>query len=300
MHAAADADVGDALLAHVEQQARVRGFAHVSTTAVPEDTPLFSLLQRNGYAPRPRDPPHVAALDGRSPSRWADGIRVRAYTDADARRVHDPARCRVRRLGPELRRRAVTTAGSPFMTTTTTSIPTLWFLVERDGELVACALHWRAHERRGWVKDIVVREDERGRGLGKALIQHGFHEYAARGVQRVGLKVDSTNPTGAPQLYERLGFVIDQRLVSGQKSYDDLDNRVAAALAEAPAARAESDARAARGCNREQRSRRSAPACWAEWTSTTLSGCMSNRFSPNGSASVSELLNDGAIVSRET
>jgi hypothetical protein len=30
-------------------------------------------------------------------------------------------------------------------------------------------------------------------------------------VERVGLKVDSTNPTGAPQLYERVGFAIDRR-----------------------------------------------------------------------------------------
>ena len=31
-------------------------------------------------------------------------------------------------------------------------------------------------------------------------------------MKQVGLKVDSTNPTGAPRLYERLGFVTDQRL----------------------------------------------------------------------------------------
>ena len=40
--------------------------------------------------------------------------------------------------------------------------------------------------------------------------QHGFREWAARAAQ-VGLKVDATNQTGAPQLYERLGFVIDRR-----------------------------------------------------------------------------------------
>jgi mycothiol synthase len=56
-----------------------------------------------------------------------------------------------------------------------------------------------------------VRESERGRGLGKALLHHGFAEYARRGVERVGLKVDAGNPTGAPQLYERVGFVIDRR-----------------------------------------------------------------------------------------
>jgi mycothiol synthase len=64
---------------------------------------------------------------------------------------------------------------------------------------------------RGWVKDIVVHERERGRGLGKALLHHAFRAYAARGAQTVGLKVDSTNPTGAPQLYERVGFDIDRR-----------------------------------------------------------------------------------------
>jgi ribosomal protein S18 acetylase RimI-like enzyme len=89
--------------------------------------------------------------------------------------------------------------------------PALWFLVERDGELVACALHWKEHQRRGWVKDIVVRERERGRGIAKALLHTGLRAYAERGAERVGLKVDSTNPTGAPQLYEKVGFVTDRR-----------------------------------------------------------------------------------------
>ena len=29
--------------------------------------------------------------------------------------------------------------------------------------------------------------------------------------ERVGLKMESTNPTGAAQLYERVGFVTDQQ-----------------------------------------------------------------------------------------
>jgi ribosomal protein S18 acetylase RimI-like enzyme len=99
-----------------------------------------------------------------------------------------------------------------YMTTSSDFDPALWFLVERDGALVACSLHWRETNGRGWVKDIVVREEERGLGIGKALLQHAFRVYAARGAKQVGLKVDSTNPTGAIQLYERLGFVTDQRL----------------------------------------------------------------------------------------
>ncbi len=56
-----------------------------------------------------------------------------------------------------------------------------------------------------------MRENERGRGLGKALLRHGFNAYRDRGAERVGLKVDADNPTGAPQLYERVGFVVDRR-----------------------------------------------------------------------------------------
>ncbi len=89
--------------------------------------------------------------------------------------------------------------------------PTLWFLVERDGELVGCALHWRERRSTGWVKDIVVAESERGHGIGKALLRHALHAYAGRGVERVGLKVDSGNPTGALKLYADVGFVTDRR-----------------------------------------------------------------------------------------
>lgn len=75
---------------------------------------------------------------------------------------------------------------------------------------MGAALHWREHQGSGWVKDVVVREQERGRGLGKALLLHGLRAYRDHGATRVGRKVDSTNPTGARQLYERLGWVTDR------------------------------------------------------------------------------------------
>jgi ribosomal protein S18 acetylase RimI-like enzyme len=96
--------------------------------------------------------------------------------------------------------------------------PSLWFLVERDGELVACALHWKEHNRRGWLKDIAVRESARGTGLGRSLVRHGLLAYSDRGVERVGLKVDEANPTGAAGLYAREGFVIDQHLEIWRKA----------------------------------------------------------------------------------
>jgi ribosomal protein S18 acetylase RimI-like enzyme len=211
-HAAADPEVGDALLAHAEQQARVRGFDHIAATAVPEDEPLYNAVRRNGYTLDREILRMWRMLDGDLPEpAWADGVAARTYADADGKRVH--ALLDEAYAGWDRDYISRSHEGwLSFMTGHGDFDPAMWFLVERDDELVACALHWKEHQGRGWVKDVVVRESERGRGLGKALLQHGFRAYAARGADRVGLKVDATNPTGAPQLYERLGFVTDQRL----------------------------------------------------------------------------------------
>jgi ribosomal protein S18 acetylase RimI-like enzyme len=217
VHAAKDPEVGDALIAYVEEQARARGFLHVGVVAAPADAPLYGAVQRNGYTLEREVLRMWRMLDGDLPEPvWPEGVTVREYTDADAERVQ--ALLDEQYAGWDQSYVARSHAGwLTFMTEHEAFDPAMWFLVERDGELVACALHWKEGQGRGWVKDLVVRESERGRGLAKALLHHGFRAYAERGADRVGLKVDSTNPTGAPQLYERLGFVTDQRLGIWQK-----------------------------------------------------------------------------------
>ena len=149
------------------------------------------------------------ALGGDLPvPRWPDDVAVRTYEARDAVAVKallDEAytswdEAYLPRAQAEWER---------WMTEHDEFDPELWFLVERDGELVACALHWRETDGSGWVKDLAVRASDRGRGLAKALLHQGFRAYAERGVKRVGLKVEARNPTGALQLYERLGFVVD-------------------------------------------------------------------------------------------
>jgi ribosomal protein S18 acetylase RimI-like enzyme len=211
VHAAVDPEVGDALLAHVEAKARARGFGHVAATAVPEDKPLYAALQRNGYT-LDREILRMWRMltDSLPAPAWPAGAVVRSYTDADGEPVH--ALLDEQYAGWDTSYVARSHEGwLSFMTAHDEFDPALWFLVERDGELVACGLHWKESQGRGWVKDIVVRESERGRGIGRALLHHAFGAYAERGADRVGLKVDSTNPTGAAQLYERVGFVTDQR-----------------------------------------------------------------------------------------
>lgn len=209
--AATDPPVGDALLEGILSRARQRGFDHVAITAVREDVPLWALVERNGFDLDREILRMWRSLDGDLPTpRWPDGVSVRQYRDADGEAVH--ALLDEAYAGWDRDYVARDHAGwLAFMTQHDEFDPELWFVVERDGQPVACALHWKVFQGRGWVKDIVARESERGRGLGKALLHHAFRAYKERGAEKVGLKVDSTNPTGAPQLYERVGFVIDQR-----------------------------------------------------------------------------------------
>lgn len=210
--AATDDPTADGLLTAVEERARERGFDHLTCTAVPEDAILWRLLERREFA-RERDVLRMwRRLDADlTPPSWPDGIAVRTFTAADGERVHELLDAIYAGWDPEYVVRSHDD-WLAFMTAHDDFDPTMWFLCNRDDELVACALHWREQQGRGWVKDVVVHATERGQGLGKALLNHAFSAYAARGADRVGLKVDSTNPTGALQLYERLGFVTDQRL----------------------------------------------------------------------------------------
>jgi ribosomal protein S18 acetylase RimI-like enzyme len=211
VHAAADPADADALLERVEQRARERGFDDVGVRVVPEDGPLYGLVQRRGFTLQREIVRMWRSLtEAFDEPRWPDDVAVRTYSDTDGERVHAL-------LDETYAAWDLDYVPRPhdswlaFMTDHDEFDPELFFLVERDGELVACALHWKEVDARGWVKDIVVRQDQRGRGLATALLQHAFRSYADRGVAKVGLKVDSTNPTGAMQLYERLGFVTDQR-----------------------------------------------------------------------------------------
>jgi len=212
-----DPAVVDALIAHVEGAAGERAFDRLAVTAVREDRPLYEGLQRNEYELDREILRMWRSLNGNlADPRWPQGVTVRTYVDADAERVH--ALLDAAYAGWDEHYVARSHEGwLSFMTSHDEFDPALWFLVEHGEELIACALHWKESRRRGWLKDIVVRDEERGRGLGTALLHHGFHAYAQRGAERIGLKVDSNNPTGAPELYARVGFEVDQRLGIWQK-----------------------------------------------------------------------------------
>jgi ribosomal protein S18 acetylase RimI-like enzyme len=51
-----------------------------------------------------------------------------------------------------------------------------------------------------------------------ALVQRAFRELRSRGKRRVGLGVDSGNPTGAVRLYERVGMEVERRITWYEKA----------------------------------------------------------------------------------
>jgi mycothiol synthase len=90
-----------------------------------------------------------------------------------------------------------------------------WFLAFEGDRLVGAVLNWKE----GYVKDLVVHPDRRGRGLGKALMLQAFAEFARRGIPRLTLKTDSINPTDAWRLYEGLGM-------RKERTYEVFEKRV--------------------------------------------------------------------------
>jgi mycothiol synthase len=81
----------------------------------------------------------------------------------------------------------------------------LWF-VAWDGDRVAGSALSFALPDAGLVDELSVRRPWRGRGLGRALLQHSLAALWRRGVRRAYLGVDSANPTGAMRVYESAGM----------------------------------------------------------------------------------------------
>jgi mycothiol synthase len=141
------------------------------------------------------------------PARVPDGVSVRAYRGEDARPLHAFVELAFavnnERILPFEEWLRVMTAHDDFD-------PAFFHLAEADGRLVACALTWKPFDRNGWLKDLAVHPEHRRRGLGAAMNAVAAAAYRAAGVERMGLKVDSDNPTGAPRLYEQLGYERDR------------------------------------------------------------------------------------------
>ena len=133
---------------------------------------------------------------------WPEGVSVRTYDgeEAEAREIKELLDLA---YAEEFHHQPATFENwSRFMFEDPMFDAGVWFLAVADGKIVGAALNWDE----GYIKDLVVHPNWRGRGLGKALVYQTFGEFKRRGLPRVTLKTDSNNPTDAWRLYERAGM----------------------------------------------------------------------------------------------
>ena len=105
--------------------------------------------------------------------------------------------------------------------------PALWCVAWDGDEVAGVVMNSIFREenealgiRRGWLDHVSVRRPWRGRGVAKALCAASFRVLRERGMDEAWLGVDGTNPTGALQLYEGLGFTSRRRWMAFGRPLD--------------------------------------------------------------------------------
>jgi ribosomal protein S18 acetylase RimI-like enzyme len=136
--------------------------------------------------------------------RWPSGVSAQSFALSDGKRLHALLVDGYRRGGGSVQ---LFEGWLPEMTSDPEFDPALWVLADADGVLAGAILCWTS----GFVKDLVVAEPWRGRGLGEALVRRALQLFADRGIGTVELKVHADNAS-AIELYERVGLRVVERL----------------------------------------------------------------------------------------
>lgn len=89
-----------------------------------------------------------------------------------------------------------------------------------QGRIVGAALGHRTPEH-GFVRQLAVDRDVRGRGLALALLHETFRRHRARGLPATVLGVDAANPTGALALYEKAGMRVVEQFTRWERAGAD-------------------------------------------------------------------------------
>ena len=202
------AGIGSALLDVAESRALElpRGQGRLRTVVSGENASAIELFEGRGYARTERSWMLTIDFDGPPPApEWPAGFSVRAYRPGeDDRSLYELIQDAFADNEGYDRSTRTFERWSSFMLGADVD-PELYHVVEREGRLAGAAL-CPSYSGMGWIRQLAVRRDDRGRGLGMAILRHAFAELYRRGHRKVGLTVDSWNTTGAKRLYERAGM----------------------------------------------------------------------------------------------
>ena len=140
------------------------------------------------------------------PPVWPDGIGVRTFEPADARAVYEAHQETFEDSWEHAREPY--DKWSHWLLDSEGFDPGLWYLAEDGDDLAGILLSMpkEAEPDMGLVHILGVRRPWRGRGVGRALLQHAFREFRRRGFASAVLGVDASSLTGANRLYEAAGM----------------------------------------------------------------------------------------------
>jgi mycothiol synthase len=94
-------------------------------------------------------------------------------------------------------------------------LPGLSRMAWDGGDLAGYVLTYSSPEPgRGYIGQVGVRRPWRRRGLAAAMLADVLRAGAQAGLATVTLGVDADSPTGAPGVYERVGFTVESRWVT--------------------------------------------------------------------------------------
>ncbi len=139
---------------------------------------------------------------------WADGVRLRDFRDTDAAGVHELIYGRARwssvpghnDRGVEEWRRIFLDRRAP------AEAPVVAWRADR---IVGVSLSRTFSDGVGWIAQLAVDPDERGKGLGRSLVIETFRRRLAAGATSLGLGVMGANRT-ALRLYLDLGLTVER------------------------------------------------------------------------------------------
>jgi mycothiol synthase len=92
--------------------------------------------------------------------------------------------------------------------------PALWFLAVAGDEVVGiclCRRYGFEEKDSGWVSSLGIKRSWRRKGIALALLHQAFGEFYERGQFKVGLGVDAESLTGATDLYNKAGMIVQRR-----------------------------------------------------------------------------------------
>jgi mycothiol synthase len=206
---ALDREAAEALLAAAEDHERK---GKLRAVAQGDDLIMPAVLEEDGWKLIRSSYQMRIELDGDVPEpRWPDGVVVRTLEPGEEERVYETNNAAFADhwdFAPQSFEHWRAYIDRPNFD------PTLWWLVEAGGELIAFSAntwHFSGDPEFGWVDILGVRPQWRRRGLGTALLHQSFQDFRERGATRVGLGVDAENTTGAVRLYERAGMQVHRR-----------------------------------------------------------------------------------------